>query len=531
MKPLPTGLQEFEYIRQKGALYIDKTAMIYEIVSGIKKHFFLSRPRRFGKSLLCWTLDALFSGKRELFEGLAISKTGWEWESYPVIHLDMSKVSTDAGAEGVRETLTWQTKIIADEHGVNLDGINQPGIMLASIIIGVSKKQGKPAVVIIDEYDKPFLDFYNKPPTAQEVREIMRSYYIQLKANEPRIRFLFMTGISKFTKAGVFSTLNNLNDLSLDEKFGTLLGYTEKELVENFGEYLETGAKKHNMTVDGLVEKLRAYYNGFCFDGTNKVYCPFSILNYFECYDLSNYWMESANPKIIADYMRDRNLTVEQFVGMPVTKDFVRCPGEIETSPPESFLYQAGYLTLRKSAENDFMLDYPNAEVLESMSRLVSTNIIERNGGNFIDFRTPLIDALTDGDAALFVETINRLLAIIPYEDFAVSARQAIRKAKIPAREWLYRSTILAFLQGCGVLAFGEMHGSRGRSDLIASYAGAVYIIEIKVAYNGDCDAKATEAMKQINDNKYAAPYANAKKLGIAIDDTTRQIGTWVEGD
>ncbi|MDR2693290.1 MAG: ATP-binding protein [Chitinispirillales bacterium] len=531
MKPLPTGLQVFENIRKKGALYVDKTDMVYEIVSGARMQFFLSRPRRFGKSLLCWTLDALFSGKKELFEGLAISKTDWEWESYPVIHLDMSKVNTTDGSAGVKKSLADQTGDIADTHGLDLRGETEPGRMLELIIIKTAKKYGKPAVVIVDEYDKPFLDFYNKPPMAQEVRDIMRSYYSQFKANEPSMRFLFMTGISKFTKAGVFSTLNNLNDISLDEKFGTLLGYTEEELVDYFSEYLESGAKKLNMSPDELVEKLRANYNGFCFDGTQTVYCPFSVLNFFGNYRLLNYWIDSANPKIIADFMKDKRLTVEQFREFPISMDFAFRPGEIESSPPESFLYQAGYLTIRKGAGNDFKLDYPNAEVLNSMSELVYKNMTQRDG-NFLDLRSPLVRALENGNCELFIETLNRLLSSILYDDYNNAAKQAIAQTgiKITTQEWLYRSTILAFLHGCDVLAFGEMHGSKGRSDLIVSYAGTTFVIEFKVARNDDCDTLAAEALKQISGKQYAAPYANAKKIGLAIDDKMRQVGAWVEG-
>jgi len=531
MKQLPTGIQEFEYIRQKDVLYVDKTDIIYKFVSGAKKQYFLSRPRRFGKSLLCWTLDALFRGKRELFEGLAISKTDWAWECYPVIHLDMSKISTDGGTAGVRESLAGETDDIAREHEVDLRGATAPGDMLKRTIVEVAKKHGKPAVVIVDEYDKPFLDFYNKPPTAQEVRDIMRNYYSQLKANEPHIRFLFMTGISKFTKAGVFSALNNLNDMSLDENFGALLGYTEKELVENFSEYLQIGAEKIKCSASELVEKMREYYNGFCFDGTQRVYCPFAVLNFFNDYKFMNYWINSANPQIIADYMKDRHLTVEQFRGIQVSRDFAFRPGEIETAPPESFLYQSGYLTLREGGSDDFSLDYPNAEVLESMSQLVTMNIVQSDGGSyFIDFRTPLLDAVKENNADLFVETINRLLASIPYDDYAKAAQPTIRRSGVPAREWLYRSTILAFLHGCGVLAFSEPHTSKGRSDLLLCHKGSAWVIEVKVAYNDDCKAKAAEALKQINDNQYADPYKNARKLGIAIDDKIRQIEEWIEG-
>jgi hypothetical protein len=226
--------------------------------------------------------------------------------------------------------------------------------------------------------------------------------------------------------------------------------------------------------------------------------------------------------------MKDRNLTVEQFRGMLVSKDFARSPGNIDAAPPESFLYQAGYLTLREDSDDFFQLDYPNTEVLDSMSRLVAENMIQSGGGEFMDFRTPLIDALRENDCGLFIETINRLLASIPYDDYMNAAKYGRRK-KMPAQEWLYRSTILAFLRGCGVLTFGEMHGSQGRSDLIVTCRGNTWIIEIKVAKDNDCEAQAQEAMKQINDRQYAEPHKNGKKVGIAIDDNTRQIGGWVE--
>ena len=531
MKQLPTGLQVFEYIREKDALYVDKTDMIYKIVSEAKKQYFISRPRRFGKSLLCWTLDALFSGKRELFEGLAISRTDWEWESYPVIHLDMSKVETSHGTSEFDRSMAVDLEYIARDYEIDLGGETLPGIMLKRLIVETSQKYGKPVVVIVDEYDKPFLDFYNKPPMAQEVRDIMRSYYSQFKANEPHIRFLFLTGISKFTKAGVFSTLNNLNDLSLDEEFGALLGYTEEELAEYFSEYLEAGAVKLKIPVDELVGKMRAFYNGFCFDGVQKVYCPFSVLNFFENYRMLNYWMDSGNPKIIADYMKDRWLTVEQFRGFQVSWDFALRPGEIETAPPESFLYQAGYLTLREGVAGDFSLDYPNTEVLNSMSELVYKNMILSGGGEYIDLCAPLQRALFVGNCKLLINTLNRLLAGIPYDDYTGAAKQAISLSdvEITTQEWLYRSTILAFLRGCNVMTFAEMHTSKGRSDLLLMHKGIPWVIEIKVAHDGDCAVKAQEAMEQINGNQYADPYKNAKKVAIAIDDKTRQIGEWIE--
>jgi hypothetical protein len=529
MKELPIGLQEFEHIRSGDGLYVDKTDMIYKIVSGIRKQYFISRPRRFGKTLLCWTLNALFSGKRELFEGLAISKTDWAWESYPVIHLDMSKVETVYGVERLEMSLVSQIRFVAQTHGADISKEASPGDMLTKIIIDTSQKNGKPVVVIVDEYDKPFLDFFTKPEMAKDVREIMRGCYSQLKSNEPYIRFLFMTGISKFTKAGVFSTLNNLNDLSLDSKFGALLGYTENELAEYFAEHLEAGAERLKISVDELVDRLRRHYNGFCFDGIQRVYCPFSILSFFADYRILNYWINSGSPRILAEYMKNRSLTVEQFRNMRVTMDFALNPGEIETAPPESFLYQAGYLTLREGGEESYRLDYPNTEVLDSMSELVYKNMINHNG-DFVDLRTPLFHALSEGKSELVIHTFNRLLAGIPYDDYVKSAEQAAlySTVEITTQEWLYRSTILAFLRGCGVLAFGEMHGNQGRSDLLVIFDKIPWIIEIKITRNNDCTVKAQEAMAQINGRQYDGPYANAKKLAIAIDEGKREIGEWI---
>jgi hypothetical protein len=367
---------------------------------------------------------------------------------------------------------------------------------------------------------------------AEKIRNILSDYYVQLKANEPYMRFLFMTGISKFTKTGVFSKLNNLNDLSMDEEFGTMLGYTEKELTEYFNEHLTFCANKIKISVDELIDRLRGYYDGFCFDGVHRVYNPFSMLNFLHSAEFDNYWMESANPQIIADYMKNKHLTVEQFRMMPVSRDFVRNPGDIDTSPPENFLYQAGYLTLRERIDRDYLLDYPNVEVLNSMSRLVASNMIRSGGGEFIDFRTSIIDALTEDDCELFVETINRLLASIPYDDYINAEKQGrrINRKKMLTMEWLYRSTILAFLRGCGVLTFGEMHNSKGRSDLLVIYNNIPWIIEIKIARNDDYAEKAQEAMAQINGRQYDGPYANAKKLAIAIDEEKREIGEWIAG-
>ena len=230
---------------------------------------------------------------------------------------------------------------------------------------------------------------------------------------------------------------------------------------------------------------------------------------------------------MIADYMKNKNLTVEQFRNFPISRDFSKSPGDVDTATPEGFLYQCGYLTLRPGISKDLSLDYPNTEVLNSMSELLTQNIIQAKGENYNSFTNILFVALMRDDLDLFKDALNSLLASIPYDDFTQAANQniMINGYKFPAQEWLYRSTILAFLRGCGITAVAEMHSNLGRADLVISYKGKTWVIEIKVAYKGEIpEKKAEEALRQIIDNNYATPYPGAFCIGLAIDDSVRQI-------
>jgi hypothetical protein len=326
--------------------------------------------------------------------------------------------------------------------------------------------------------------------------------------------------------------LNNPNDISLDEKYGTICGYTEDEIIRYFPDYLEETANFMQITTAELIEKMRSYYNGFSFDGDAKtrLYNPFSTLLFLEKKKFSNYWMDSAKPKFIADYMKNRHLTVEQFRNLPVSEGFAQSPGDMDSTPPEGFLYQSGYLTLRPGKSNVLSLDYPNTEVLNSMSALLSQNILADNA----DFlQNVLHTALISSDIKRLVDVFNSLLTSIPYDDFTNAGKQSvlIQNFKFPVQEWLYRSTILAFLRGCGIVVAAEMHTNLGRADLVVSHKGKTWVIEIKVAYAGESpEKKAGEALRQIIDKNYAAPYPDAICVGLAIDDSLRQITNYELG-
>jgi hypothetical protein len=281
-----------------------------------------------------------------------------------------------------------------------------------------------------------------------------------------------------------------------------------------------------------LISQIRNYYNGFSFDriAKERIYNPYSTLRFFKEKCFANFWFDSGTPKFIADYLKYRKLTVEQFRNLQVSDDFARNPGDVDTTPPEGFLFQSGYLTLRPGIINEFSLDYPNTEVLNSMSRLLTYNLLNENTN---DLQNNLLSALMYGDIKELIDVFNTLLASIPFDDFEGAARQSIKLNSygFSTQEWMYRSTIFAFLRGAAINVIAEMHTNKGRSDIVISHKGKTWVIEIKVACKGQkADAKAKEAMQQIIENNYAEPFPDAICLGLAIDDEKRMITEYVSG-
>ena len=529
-KRLPIGIQTFEKLRKRNCVYVDKTKYLVDLIDNFTICF-LARPRRFGKSLTISTFDALFSGKKELFKGLYAEDflNRSDFTPYPVIWLDMSKVITNRGIEEIENSIVKQVRDIAIRLDVSLSDCVSPGSLLDDLIIKTARQYDQEVVILLDEYDKPYTDFVNDPEMAEKVRCVLRNFYVQIKANDEYIRFTFITGISKFAKLGVFSTLNTPHDISMMPEYAEICGLTEDEIAQYFPEHLENIAKYLKISLEKFKAEMRDYYNGFSFDNNaqSRLYNPFSTLEFFENKIFLNYWINTGKSKIIADYMKNRNLTAEQFRNMQVSSDFARSPGDMDTTPPEGFLLQSGYLTLRPGKTDDLSLDYPNIEVLNSMSELVTKNILHGKDEDFTYCRSDLLEAFKLSDYQMFVAVLNRLLASIPYDDFAKAAERSVYKKRYnyPAREWLYRTSILSFLRGCGLLVFAELHTSMGRPDLVVVHRSKTWVIELKVAYENQSPAqKAEEALQQIIENKYAESYPNAVGIGLAIDDALRQI-------
>ena len=527
---LPKGIQTFDDIRLGDYVYVDKTKYLVDLIDN-GKPYFLSRPRRFGKSLTISTFDALFSGKKELFRGLYAEEfmNRPDYQPNPVIHLDMSTINTAEGITGIKKSLLNLTRGLARKLKIELSGTKMYGDLLSELIVKTAEKHNRKVVVLVDEYDKPYTDFVSDSVMANRVRNVLRDYYAQIKVNDKYIHFIFITGISKFVKMGVFSTLNNLTDISMMPKYAEICGYTADELNNYFPDYLKETAEEMEISVEELIERMRHYYNGFCFDREAKarLYNPFSTLLFFDEKDFTNYWIESGNPRFIADYMKDRHLTVEQFRNMPVSKGFSRSPGDLDTTDPHGFLFQSGYLTLRPGISDELSLDYPNTEVLNSMSELLARNILRDADGDFTQCRSDLLIGLMNNNHDRIIGALNRLLASNPYDDFAGAARQSIsyNDYDFDAQEWLYRSTILAFLRGCGVVVTAEMHTNKGRSDIVVTHKGQTYVIELKVVRQSEsAEKKVEDALRQMIDNHYAEPFPNATLLCLCIDNEVRQI-------
>ena len=363
---LPIGMQTFEELRTEGYVYVDKTKYLVDLID-TNKIYFLARPRRFGKSLTISTFDAIFSGKKELFKGLYAEEfmNRPDFKPSPVIRLDMSSITTDSGIDCFKKSMKQVIIEQSERLHVELPRDLPEGDLLRSLIIKAAGKYGQKAVILLDEYDKPYTDFVNEPAMAEKIRDVLRSFYVQIKANDEYIRFTFITGISKFAKFGVFSTLNTPRDISLSTKYAEICGYTEAEIIQYFPDYLEETANEMNISIDELIVRMRNFYNGFSFDEKAKarLYNPYSTLSFFAEKQWFNYWIDTGRPKVIAEYLKNRHLTVEQFRNMPISREFAQSPGDVDTAKPEGFLYQCGYLTLRPGISNELSLDYPGRKV------------------------------------------------------------------------------------------------------------------------------------------------------------------------
>ena len=511
MKKLPIGIQDYKKLREGGYLYVDKTRLLYQLAKE-ETPYFLSRPRRFGKSLTLSTLKYLFLGEKELFKDTWI-ESRWDWKPYPVIHLSMTEVDT-SNPEALVEGISYRLRWIAQENGLSLEETHYK-YAFSELIEKLAKKER--LALLIDEYDKPILDHLHEPQTAQKNRELLRTFYATIKDADPYLRFVLVTGITKFTKAGVFSTLNNLDDISYTERYATMLGYTQEELEKDFEEYIEEGLRQTGQSRAEYLEEIRRYYNGFSFDGKAFVYNPFSVLGYFRDFRYKNYWFESGSPYFLGEYIKRHEIEIDTLKETPISET-VFSAYEIEAAPPASFLAQSGYLTFKGyDPKRGYEVDFPNQEVKDAFSQLILLYGYGMESQTNDRIRNGILDGLDKRYFEKIFEQMRRTLANIPY---TLYRKREEEKGNEPERlERYYHVILLTLFWGCGIEVKAEEATHLGRSDLVITYGEDRYILELK-------KAPPEKGLEQIREKGYGDKYPgkNLYYVGIEIDPEQRNL-------
>ncbi|MDR1726455.1 MAG: ATP-binding protein [Acidobacteriota bacterium] len=515
MKNLTSSVYTFENLRKGDFLYVDKTAFLWELVRPSVGIYFLSRPRRFGKSLTLSTLKAVFQGKRELFQGLAIDKEDYDWRPYPVIHLDMGDRKNDTP-----EALDRSLRVILDENARNLgvtltEEITQEAFR--ELIIKASATA--PAVVLVDEYDKPILDNVGRPEV-EALREALEGFYGVIKATEPRQRFVFITGVAKFTKVSVFSKLNHLTDVTMDGRFAAMLGYTQEELEANFAEHIADAARTQGIERGELLARMRRWYNGYRFEeGAETVYNPVSVARFFSSGGkFDNYWFETGSPGILFKLAKDDGFDFARDLAAPVNSlNFSQF--DVGKLQPLPLLVQTGYLTIQGAVDaprggRAYQLGFPNYEVESAFETFLLDDYLP--GVQPDPALDRMFEALLAEDHEAFVEELNALLGAIPWQLHI-------------KREAYYHTVAFMAMRLVGLPATAEEPVHSGALDSGVAVGDRVYIFEFKL------DRSAKEAVAQIRKKNYAAKYAAAAKqgkrvilFGVNFDSAKRQIDGWL---
>ena len=505
MKILPIGIQTFSDMILNDYLYVDKTEKIFNLVKNPKGVYFFARPRRFGKSLLISTLNEIFEGEKELFKGLWIYKSDYVWEKYPVVRIDFSKKKAE-NRDDLKGFILYQLKNIAEKYGVLLarNKYDEAFDELLSKLSPINK-----VVILIDEYDKPIIDNIENKKLAVELREILKGFYTIIKACDEHIRFVFLTGVSKFSKAGVFSGLNNLKDISMDVKYSSLLGITKEEMEISFKNHIDHFAETEKINRAELIKKITHWYNGFCFSETcEKVFNPFSMLLLFDNLRFRNYWFESGTPSFLIKLIKEKNFDIKKIENLEIREEELSTC-EIEDLSLVPLLFQTGYLTI-KGYDNEFMtymLGYPNYEVENSFqyALLRSYSYTETNG-----YLVSLIRALRNDDFEEFFDTLSIFFANIPY-DLQIN------------KEKYYQTVFYLIFSLIGLKIDAEVKTNKGRIDAVIIDKD-IYVFEFKLS--GDKD----KALTQIKEKKYFEKYQGTGKdiYLFGVEFTDKNVGEWV---
>ena len=515
---LPVGIQSFEEIRKEGYLYVDKTDIIWQLAQKGKKYNYLSRPRRFGKSVLVDTLEAYFTGKKELFEELKIMQMEKEWVKRPVIRLDMSR----AGAEP--DTLRSYLNNIFRQYEKEYSLVPNPTDSLAdrfnAIIVGSYEQTGQQVAILIDEYDSPLQHSW-KTPHHEACTSIYREVFAILKADDKYEKFVFITGITKFTQISLFSVLNNLSNISFEPEYAAICGITKEEVLRDFKPEISKLASRNGWTFDEAVAQLAAYYDGYHFSHENMVdiFNPFSLINALADSKLRNYWASSGATSLLPKFVDDMEVRLADFDHSALLSTIIET-SDVTGGGAELFLYQSGYLTIKGYQMGVYILGFPNNEVRQALYETVLPALTLRSAGGIQSTQSGLFLALQLGNLPQAMKCLKALIADVPYSN------KKLASMDMEERYRLIMSTIFNAI-GCRVEV--EKMIATGRIDMVVETTNFVYVLELKLSTNGGIDA----ATEQIRAKQYAEPFKADKRkvvaLAIELDDKGKGLVDWKE--
>ena len=501
-------MQTFSEVRELKCAYVDKTPHAIKLAES-GKMYFLARPRRFGKSLFLDTLRNLFEAKRELFLGL-YAEANWDWScKHPVIKLDMS--GTSSSLSTLRTVLTGKLQRAAQSLGLELSDTSEPHELFEQLIHKAHVEYGLKVVLLIDEYDKPMIDNIGKLELAQQMREQLRDFYSIIKATDEHLRFVMLTGVSKFSKVSIFSGLNNLKDISLNPEYASICGYTEEDLNDTFGEHLQ-GIDR---------EQLRRWYNGYNFLGSASVYNPYDVLNFidqsqsFGAFQFESYWFETSTPTFIIDLLARDQIPAQNLEPQRVDKDTLN-NSSLDNLELTTALFQSGYLTIDVvDSDTTYGATYKLVCPNHSVRSALQNNLFKYYTGNKdVSFRSNVARALHSADLTTIESELKRLFASIAADNY--------RKNDIARFEGYYASVVYSFFAGMGCEVIAEDVGNHGRIDLTIQNANYTYVIEFKVVKR---KSKANSALQQLLRQGYATKYSgNVYQIGIEFSETKRNI-------
>ena len=489
-------------------IYVDKTGFIKNLLDEGSPHYFISRPRRFGKSLFVSTLEHIFKGNKELFKGCQIYESDYDWQEYPVIHFDFSQIANMSYQEFLYG-LSLELNRICQLNNISIK--EHPLQFQLKLIVEELAKKNK-VVVLVDEYDKPIINNLDNLEVAKQNRNLMRDFFSTLKGLDKYLKFTFFTGVSKFSQVSIFSGLNNLDDITMDAQYATMMGYTEEEILKNFEEHLHNTSVKKKESKEKILDEIRKWYNGYRFSKEEKtVYNPFSTLKFFAKQEIEEYWYSSGTPSFLIDQVKTRPQSIVPLSGTAVSKAQLSDISETTQIDLAALMFQTGYLTIiaYNSVTNRYILGFPNEEVKRAFFETLIQHFAKINP----DLSSECQNALNTRNLDLFFHKIRSTMASFPYQLF------------IKASESTYHGILLGIFKGMGLQAHGERATNRGRIDIVIETDNTFYLIELKL------DSTVEKALDQVGDKRYYEPFLyQAKQLlvvGVNLSSASKNISKW----